>query len=487
MRKIIFTFLIAFLSVGLLKAQITYEDIQVIADFEGDPADHGYTLGGWGMTTEIVDNPLAEGLNESGKVVKQVREPGNWNSATDITFNEAVVIGDKNTLRVKVYSETAVYVYFRALDSEGGMLGEVWGAGPAPAGEWSYAMLNIGGIAEIHGVRVEFSSNWGDTPADADLVAYFDEIEISKAVIPMGDPDRIFTANKTTEAIVIDGFDLEDDWLEIDPTPIENVNYLAEGQTAVPATGSSFRSLWDDEHLYLFIEIADNSPTAPSADQWWNYDGVEIYVDGQHRIAPGGRLAGQYQIRINYSTQTLSGQDGATVDLFINNGMQWAQGTMAGGYTLEVKLPWVSIHGGAEDAGPANVSFDLAIADEDPAIQANRYTNVIWAGVDGSHHPYESSEYWGAIHLDGFVSAQEVVKQVNSLKVYPSPARDYIRVEMNNLHSWEIINITGAVVRKGIAASESIRIDLDGLHSGMYFVRALSNNGGNEIKKIAIQ
>jgi hypothetical protein len=487
MRKIIFTFLVALLSVGLSKAQITYEDIMIIADFEGDPAEHSYTLGGWGMETEIVDNPLAEGLNESDKVLKQTREPGSWNSATDVTFTDALQVEERNTLRVKVYAENDVYVYFRALDAEGGVLAETWGASPAPAGEWSYAMLSIGGIAEIHGVRIEFSSNWGNTGDDDNLVAYFDEIEISKAVIPMGDPDRIYVAKMVTEPIEIDGFDMEDDWLEIDPTPIENVNYVLDGQTSVPAQGSSFRALWDDDYLYLFIEIADNSPTAPSGEQWWNYDGVEIFVDGQHRIAPGGRLAGQYQIRINYDTPTLSGQDGATVALFMDNGMEWAQGTMAGGYTLEVKLPWVSIHGGAEDAGPANITFDLAIADEDPAIQANRYTNVIWAGDDGSHHPYESSEFWGAIHLDGLVSAQEVVKQVNSLKVYPSPARDYIRVEMDNLHTWELVSITGAVVKRGVASSDQVRIDLDQLSSGMYFVRALARDGNVEIRKITRQ
>jgi hypothetical protein len=485
MKKWTFTMLIAVLSFGFVNAQITYEDVRILADFEGETSEHTYTFAGVASEAlEIVDNPMSSDMNASAKVLKQIRESGSWNNQVNIMFNEPLIVGESNTLRVKVYSEIPVYIYMRPLDAEGNQIAEGWAASPTVANEWSYGMQNIEGIEQFSGVRLEFSTSWGNTGADDNRTVFIDEIEVSTAVIPMLEPTKIYTAKKTTETITIDGFDLEDNWLDIDPTPIENVNMVVEGQTAAPAEGSSFRALYDEEFLYLFIEITDNSPTAPAGDQWWNYDGIEIFIDGQGRIAPGQRLAGQYQLRINYNTETLSGQDGATVALFMDNGMAWEQGTMPGGYTFEAKLPWISILGGEAGPVPPRVSFDLSIADEDPAIQANRYTNVIWAGGDEFKHPYESSEFWGAIAMEGVVSVDNAVRGNGSLRTFPSPVNDYIMVEMNNMKRFEIISITGAVVQSGDAGSDLIRLDTQNLKQGMYFIRATNSNDKVEVQKI---
>lgn len=489
--KKFFTFLFLISAISLVQGQdIIYEDILIVADFEGDPEDHGYTLGGWGYEElEIVDNPFPEGINESAKVVMQNREPGNWNSAADIMFDEAVVLGDRNTLRVKFYAETDVYVYMRPLDSEGEPLGEDWAARPAPGGEWSYGALDVSALTEFYGVRMEFSTSWGDTPEDANTVTYFDDIEISKAVVPMFEPDRIYIAVKTTEEMELDGFDIEDAWFDVDPSNIENVNFVMEGETAVPAQGSNFRALFDDDFLYLFIEIMDNSPTAPTTTDWWNHDGVEIFMDGEGRNAAGGRLSGQYQIRINYDTETLSGQDGATVDLFMDNGMHWGQGSMTGGYTIEAAIPWISIYGGDEEAAAAAgdgffITFDLALADHDPAIADERYCNVIWAGVDGEHHPYESSQYWGAIKSEGFVTVEETTTESSALVVYPMPVTDRLTAQMQNMASYQIISITGALIMEGSTHTDQVDINTSSLNPGIYLFRAIDTSGDVRIQKI---
>ncbi len=492
MKKWIFTIVMAMMSWGVVNAQIEYEDILIIADFEGDPDDFNYSIGGWGYEAlEVVDNPHAEGENTSEKVVMQDREPGSWNNGVDIMFFDAVELGDRNTLRVKLYAETDFYLYMRPLNEDGEPLGEGWAAAPAPGGEWSYGALNIDGLDEIWGVRLEFSADWGNTGEDDNTVVYFDDIEISKAVIPMFEPDRIYVAEATTEDIVIDGFDMEDNWLDAVSTPIENVNFVVDGEEAVPANGSNFRALYDEEFLYLFVEVTDNSPTPPPSGgtDWWFYDNVEFFIDGQGRNAQGPRLNGQYQIRINYGSDQLTGQDGATVDLFMNNGLEWAQGVMVGGYTIEIKMPWLAIFDGDADAVAAIgngflVTFDLAIADMDPGIQATRYCNVIWAGVDGSHHPYESSQYWGAIMSEGFTSTEEVAFNHASLKVFPSPARDYIHIEMANLHYYDVYSITGAKMISGYAASNLVRLDVGSFHPGIYLVRAFDKNGNERVSRI---
>jgi hypothetical protein len=489
MKKITITLFALLMSIGMLSAQ-SYENEIILVNFEGDPSTHNFTMEGakaGHVSLEIVDNPFKTG-NVSDKVARHERAEGSWNSEVNVMFNAPVSLQGRDALRVRVYSEGDTYVYMRPLNAAGDQLDEGWAASPAAAGEWSYATINLGNYTEISGVRLEFSSSWGNTGADDNKVAYFDDIQIANAVIEIGEPDRIYVADRRTETINIDGFDLEDNWLDIDPTPISNVNYVVSGQTSAPANGSNFRALWDEQFLFLFIEVVDNSPTAPSGEEWWNYDGVEIFIDGKGRNAEGSRLSGQYQIRINYNTATLSGQDGATVSLFMDNGMQWAQGTMPGGYTLEVKIPWLAVHGGDAAAvaamGPGSlVTFDVAIADEDRAIQATRYTNVIWAGVDGTHHPYESSQYWGAIRLGGAVSVDEPFAK-NALRAYPSPVNDYLVVEMVNLKSYEIISITGAIVHKGVAGSDQVRISTQELNAGIYFLRAFSGNNNVEIMKL---
>jgi hypothetical protein len=482
MKKWTFTILLALISLGMVNAQITYENVLIVADFEGD-IEGKYTPSGWGSTFEITDNPLKEGINTSDKVFKQEREAGSWNSAIEVKFDTPVTVGDRNTIRVKVYSTAEFYLYLRPLNAAGEHMAEEWAAKPAPANEWSYAVMNISGMETIHGFRLEFSSNWGGTTADDVKVVYFDDIELSKSVIKLGEPDRTYKAVKTTEAIVIDGADMEDIWLDIDGDDIKNVNFVVAGQTAVPAQGSTFRSVYNDEALFLFIEIRDESPTAPAGTEWWNYDGIEIYLDAKGRNAPGGRLPGQYQIRINYNTETLSGQDGATVSLFMDNGMQWKQGNMVGGYTLEVKIPWKAINGGEVTTVPPMVTFDLSIADENKAIQNNRYTNVIWAGVDGTKHPYNSSEFWGAIIMEGVTSTGNA-RLANRLKAYPTPMNDFLIIEMENMKTFEIISITGAVVQKGNAVFNMVRVNTQELNQGMYFLRVTNKNNDIEVQKL---
>jgi hypothetical protein len=73
-----------------------------------------------------------------------------------------------------------------------------------------------------------------------------------------------------------------------------------------------------------------------------------------------------------------------------------------------------------------------------------------------------------------------------SQAVYPNPATDYVMIKAEGTYNYEIVNLSGTVVRSAKNVSGAKEINISDLNSGVYFVR-INNLNSTEIHKLIIE
>ena len=99
------------------------------------------------------------------------------------------------------------------------------------------------------------------------------------------------TVRRATGAVVLDGKASEADWARAELLPFAD----AEGGPAVPGSARA-RLLWDDRHLYAFVEIEDKdvaSQFKKPDDPLWKEDCVELFIDAD------GSGRGYVELQVN--------------------------------------------------------------------------------------------------------------------------------------------------------------------------------------------
>lgn len=102
--------------------------------------------------------------------------------------------------------------------------------------------------------------------------------------------DGDFIAYKTDSPILIDGFDKEHIWAK---SNWYNMNYIWMGnQVDITDYNGKFKLAWDNQKLYILVEVVDNylQPTlANGKENYWKGDYVEVFIDedasgGNHKF-----------------------------------------------------------------------------------------------------------------------------------------------------------------------------------------------------------
>jgi hypothetical protein len=485
--KRLFTFLMLIGSVMLLNAQIVISDELVIADFEGDDTSWDYALeSSWGTTAaEVADNPSKSGLNESDKVFMTTREAGGWNSAIKFAWTSEVTVGERNFLRVKVYAaDQNTFVYLKLISNDA-VVKEGWAGMPAQTNDqWGYAVLSLEGVTAFDKIEIYLSDNWGTN--NAEKTAYVDDLELYKEAYNYQDAfmDMVYMAPKTTVAMDIDGLDLEDVWLDAEYAPIEKI---AAGD-GVGISGE-WASVWDDDYLYLFFMVDDDVIWKWSDADWadWKGDGFQLYMDALARRIDGrtfGNLSGFGVSPDRESQGAIDAGSGYLGPLggfgpFQEDAIQ-ASIISGTGYTIEVAYPWEAIaYGtGAVDSTEAvnwaatevaeglQIAFDVQLNDDDGAGRVNM---VSWASEP--KEPYGNSGTWGGLELAGAVGIETAVAKSN-LNVYPSITNGLLNIQMQNMKSIEIFDISGKVIISRKVNSENTQLDVSSLQNGIYIIKA---------------
>jgi hypothetical protein len=176
--------------------------------------------------------------------------------------------------------------------------------------------------------------------------------------------DDVLLIPKAGEAPVIDG-QMDDIWKNVVEVMAEVPDLLnAANRETWWDLWAGFRLLWDDENLYVWVNVNDDSIN-PGTD--WQNDSVEFYFDGDNSKTPGDYDAfDDSQVRFNFGETT-------PAEVNFGGGKTWGGTTSDNweyifvetevGYNLELKIPLADIR---LDIGPdLEFGFDIQLNDAD--------------------------------------------------------------------------------------------------------------------------
>lgn len=169
------------------------------------------------------------------------------------------------------------------------------------------------------------------------------------------------------------------------------------GDCAFPLTryiigsGGSMGSVtmtWDATNLYFVFAVTDDTPHDDSALQWQD-DSVEIYLDVDNAKSTSYQADDQ-QLTIARSTTEIQGINSADTGSIVV-----VRASDAGGYTLDVTVPWAAIGVSNPPLGD-DIGFDFAINDD----RDGGDTREAQVMVFGASNNFENTSQFGTITLN---------------------------------------------------------------------------------------
>jgi len=150
----------------------------------------------------------------------------------------------------------------------------------------------------------------------------------------------------------------------------------------------SFRAMWDDENLYFFVNVIDETIYCDTtASSVWEQDGVEICIDGENNKNVGSQDVNDREYRWIYSKKKVAfgAADGGT----------WAWKATHDGYNFELKLPNADLLFLPEEGHL--IGLEVQVNDNDGQLSNPRENIARWWGNDllSWSHP----EMWGTAQL----------------------------------------------------------------------------------------
>ncbi len=241
-----------------------------------------------------------------------------------------------------------------ALDKQGHQYKEIFEAFKKEKTEGRLTNVTLWGIGDDH--------TWLSKPERADFPLLFDaQLQAKPAYWGIVDPSKLPALIQTKDVSkgvpVIDG-SAETLWRAVSPTPVE---------AGDASWGASFRTLWDDSHLYLYGEIRDASVNPA--------DKLELYIDGNNGKTPA------YQPDDKHYTLTRGQSAAAGIDYRV---VEKKDGS---GYAIEAAIPLESAAAGKK------LGFDIRFTDADSG-QA-----LSWN--DASHSQDSDTSKYGTVTLAG--------------------------------------------------------------------------------------
>lgn len=186
------------------------------------------------------------------------------------------------------------------------------------------------------------------------------------------DPDKFIEENGPDEVVAragnaaygsptIDG-EIDEIWNDAPILPIDRFQTAHNG-----ATGQA-RVLWDNENLYVLVEVNDNELDKTGTDAH-EQDSVEVFIDELNtKAASYGEGHGQYRVNFD-NEQSFNPGD-------ISEGFESRAVVNGTNYLVEMQIPFKS----TEVEGGNIIGFDVQIND---AVNGNRNSVAIWNDTSG--------------------------------------------------------------------------------------------------------
>jgi hypothetical protein len=173
-------------------------------------------------------------------------------------------------------------------------------------------------------------------------------------------------------------------------------NSIETPATSAEDLSARYRALWDENNLYLLIEVNDETLIHDSAnDQWYQSDSVEVYIDAENsKSAEYGEH--DYQFAFNWDKNPPALQE---IKHNRTEGVQHALVTTEKGYRVEIKFPWTTFGTKAEAATGAKFGLEVQVNDNDHG--GKRDTKLCWRDNDDS--AWRNPQAFGTAELAGML------------------------------------------------------------------------------------
>ncbi|MEK3876162.1 endo-1,4-beta-xylanase [Paenibacillus sp. FSL M7-0420] len=176
-------------------------------------------------------------------------------------------------------------------------------------------------------------------------------------------------------------------------------------QMAWQGASGSTRTLWDDQNLYVLVQVSDAQLDKSNVNAW-EQDSVEIFVDENF-----GRTTfyesddGQY--RVNYDNEA------SFSPAAISAGFESVTKVNGTNYTLEMKIPFKKI----TPAGGAKIGFDTQINDAKNGV---RQSVAAWNDTTGNG--YQDTSVFGVLTLKARDGGEPSTEPTPTPTPEPTPA-----------------------------------------------------------------
>ena len=141
--------------------------------------------------------------------------------------------------------------------------------------------------------------------------------------------------------------------------PVTNINQVVLGSRPADYSGK-WRALYDNNNLYLLVEVNDATRINDSGPSWWDDDAVEIFIDGNNSKGASYDGVNDFQFGFRWNDNTVYTGGNSVANTTGINFRMYATGS---GYTAEIAIPWTTI--GASPAIGKAIGLDVQIDDDD--------------------------------------------------------------------------------------------------------------------------
>ena len=269
-----------------------------------------------------------------------------------------------------------------------------------------YLYAQLFKIFKEHAANIGRVTIWGlddstSWRASTNPVIFDKNLQAKLAYYGVIDPDKYMEehlptvpqdARKSTAkyaAPVIDGI-VDNAWSNAPEIPVNQFQMAWQGATGIA------KALWDDENLYVLVQVSDAELDKSSANTY-EQDSVEVFVDENNgKTSFYQEDDGQY--RVNFDNETSFNPSG------IAAGFVSATEVSGTNYIVEMKIPFKTVNP-QEDS---TIGFDVQIND---AKDGARQSVAAWNDTTGNG--YQDTSGYGVLTLAGKEPGTAVVGDLN--------------------------------------------------------------------------
>jgi uncharacterized protein YjdB len=218
---------------------------------------------------------------------------------------------------------------------------------------------------------------------------------------PCNEPSIIFTPVPP----LVDGY-VDSIWQK---APQSNISNTILGSK--PEDFSAFwKALFDNQNLYLLIDVTDNIKTNNQSTNWWESDACEIFIDGDNSKLTTYDNVNDFQFGFRWNdTNIYTGNNSVKK----TNNIVFKMLSTNNGYILEVAIPWMTI--GVTPYLGKPIGFEIAIDN------ANGDSRIFQAAAFAtSTTAWSNPSVFGTVYLTScdavYVNYKNVINNNNILR-----------------------------------------------------------------------